>query len=59
MKRFLECLEGTGDNKRIVKVKELSKEEVAKKPLLSIKKHYEHKCYHDEGKGRPCRRRNL
>lgn len=57
MKRFLEVEEGDGEEKTIIKVKELSDKELAVKD--ATKKTYEHKCYHDDKIVRPCTRKEV
>ena len=50
MKLFLEEETGIGDEKTISIIKEITKIDEAVKGSII------HKCYHDEGNGRPCRR---
>ena len=59
MKFFLEE-DAIGENgeKTIIKVKEVKDKDEALK-LKKIDKSYLHKCYHDEGHGRPCTREVL
>jgi len=50
MKLILEEEQIIDGEKTIKKIKEISKEDEA------VKGQFIHKCYHDEGKGRPCKR---
>ena len=60
MKQFLEEEQTIDGEKSIVHIRELSPSETIKQIKVPInKKQYIHTCYHDEGKGRPCKREEI